>query len=1062
LQLDEDDEIISYSSSYSSSKRKKINDSDSEEVLAPNSDSENEMIFNDKNNKARRAVSDLTSVTKDNNQNLEMKNSLSQEYNPTYLETQMISSPDFNHFDSSNENDQNNISQDYIETQISSQLSNISDTKNNRFIETQNIQSHSQESMIFSPPRTQVETQKLPNSQDYILISPTDNHHLVETQKISSQEELTSPGNLLQFTETQKITSPSPDEILLSPRIQKIIRSSKKESLENDDDLFIERNDQFRDSQIRSSQGAELLSPDNNFNPELDMETQKLEFDFGSPSAYRKPNIIEQTIPTQKIPSQESVIFSPKMLFNDTHKVELSEEPENGQEAREKSQNKKENLPLEIEASHLKKHFDSKNNQQDIDSINNIILNSKLNLDDSKDLLADINQDIDPINNTQEDQDQSPTNSQYCSDNPLFSPEPLSPEFNIFKKRKDKNTDLPVDNKIDSEMNTNIINESDSDKENEDNMKNNNQNNINTPIMNKNKNGNSNKILDNELLTKTPDSDFNKNSTVASPLEYELNELNSSILMDQMLKDENYPKPINTNSNIFTEIHSKSFMENETNEENIINNFIENYLNKTKLFDDFNNKNFQTSATDNILSGLKEHGSLDKMNPRKKRKKGKDIMSNSSQESNDKQELFWSSPIPVLKARTSDDLSLLSEREIKDDDLGKAFLDLSLDNNKFNNEKDDTSNTSNDHNKLSSLFDSNNLNDTSGLIVSPSSNTQTPDNKFPNIYIDISDKKKQHGHSFLKKNSNNNDSSFINMDMDSKFEFIVSPNSSLIENTPTPFKPRYRNHKSNNTNNDDDDHHLKKIHPYVSNRSNPPTEPSSPKDIKEHSLNSKSFINVPIHSPGNLQNMLSSQSSNPRDFGIPSSIPKTISTISSFDENPLEDDIHNPLILPPDIEIADSLHFLVNQYEKGESILKNDNSNKYPSSSNSSKVYQPKKKYNFIGVVVHVNDIDTIQPRNKNKAVNIFDTTDNSIYISSVLISDSTRSFFPVIFWRNNSNWIEKISKGDIILFVNFTLSNFKKKVMANTVGWGNNNYSSRFFIIKNINDKSFSYLNGK
>ncbi|ORX77833.1 hypothetical protein BCR32DRAFT_270421 [Anaeromyces robustus] len=218
--------------------------------------------------------------------------------------------------------------------------------------------------------------------------------------------------------------------------------------------------------------------------------------------------------------------------------------------------------------------------------------------------------------------------------------------------------------------------------------------------------------------------------------------------------------------------------------------------------------------------------------------------------------------------------------------------------------------------------------------------------------------------------------------------------------------------------------------------------------------------------------MLSSQTSNPRDLGIPSSIPKTISTISSFDESPIED-LHYPMILPSDIEIVNSLDTLIKQYPKDQSLQKsyshsqiNENENPNPNimitnsnfnSTSNNNIYKPKKKYNFIGIIVQIDSIKRVQPKNQ---TDIFDTNDRSIPISSILISDPSRSLFPVIFWRNNSNWIEKFSLGDIVLFINFTLSNFKNKIMANTVGWGNNNYSSRFYILKNINSKSSLNIN--
>lgn len=534
-------------------------------------------------------------------------------------------------------------------------------------------------------------------------------------------------------------------------------------------------------------------------------------------------------------------------------------------------------------------------------------------------------------------------------------------------------------------------------------------------------------MLDRESLTKTPDSEFNKNS------ELQELEINTSMLINNMNENENenYPKFVKTDSNIFVDNHSQSFIENETLEENIINNFIEEYLNKTNILENFNNN----IIPGNILDGLKTDSPNKKIKTKKKLK-GKESLSGSSQESSENNYLFYSSPIPVLKNRNSDDLSSLSEKEIKID-LEPAFDELSLDN-KLHNE-----NESNE--KVSNLMDINKLN-TSGLIVSPS-HVQTPNNSIPVLIKESSNKKKEP--SFL--NHPNKDRSFINLGNNSEFS-ISSESYNNIMNTPTPINPNFifneKDEKSQINKITDNNNYLK-VNTHKTVQTNPTAGPSTP---KEHSLNSLSFINVPKHSPEKLQYMLSSESSNPKDFGLPSSIPKTISSISSFEDNLLEEDKHYPIILPPDIEIVDSLKILVKQYEKD---IAYQESQEYKSATQNSNTYKYKKKYNFIGLVVQVNNTESLQPKNKNKNINIFDSTDNSIQISSVNISDQTHSFFPVMFWRNYSNWNEKISVGDVVLFINLTLSKFKNKVMANTIGWGNNSYSSRFYIIKNINSKS-------
>ncbi|OUM65226.1 hypothetical protein PIROE2DRAFT_7765 [Piromyces sp. E2] len=1110
LQLDDYDSIITDSNAYSSSKRKKIDhsDSDSDEIFARQSDDENGgKSNNNNNNKSRRTVSDLTSNSnhKDKNKCNELKNSLSQECNPMMLDSQNLNSPEF----ISPINEERNKNQNYMETQIVSQTtSQITNIKENKILDTQKISSLSQESIIFSPPNRS-DNQKLQQSQEYMFISPSDTHQFMGTEKMSSQkEELISPRNN-QYNESPKILSPEDD--LLSPRTQQLIETQKIELDENDDDIIMEKKEYYMETQRMSSQGEELLSPENNFENELNIETQKIELDTQSPLSTRNNVDLNQIqlITTQKVSSQDVDLLSPKNnIFADTQNVlssearinydvdmAISDDESNSQSHSSQSKSsmkspdlllpkinlnqkyplskrikykkhgketpiidktvspinflsptldlllpenntliegqkklsQNEALPLEIEEDyHIEKSYlqenekENKKSNKDPDNASYFCLNSRLNNDqenifdeksiDNIKLLPSQNDDI-----IQEDIDQSINNSQCSSNNPLFSPrysqeDPLSPELIDIKKGNNFHSIANKENVNSNKINVTEIHNIDLDKENEDNIKNKNIN----DILDKNK------IQESEMITKTPDFEFMKES-----IEPPENHSNNSLL-----KNENFQQLVKTNSNIFTDNNSKSLLENEKIEDGIINSVFEEYYNKTNIPDYFNDSIF----TGNILDELKSNSSLDKIN-KKKKLKGKEIMSGSSQESSDNNNLFYSSPIPVYKARNSDDLSLLSEKEIKEE-LGHAFGDLSLDN-KLNNENESNEKASTSLDKLN----------TSGLIITPGQ-VQTPNNKIPTISLikETSDKKKHP----LYLNNSNKDDSFINMNNNTE---IISPESSLIMNTPTPIDINYTYNTKNqrfyiNKNKNNENNNLLNVNTY---KSNSLASSSSPKKVKDHSLNSLSFINIPKHSPGKLQQMLSSQSSDPRDFGIPSSIPKTISSISSFED--IEEGKRSTIILPSNIEIVDSLEFLAKEYEKNVSTQESqgyDNKNK-----NSIRTYKPKKKYNFIGIVVHINNIDSIQPRNQNKTVNIFDNTDKSIQISSVLISDQSRSFFPVIFWRNNSNWVEKISVGDIILFINFSLSKFKNKVMANTVGWGNNNYSSHFYVIKNINSRS-------
>ncbi|ORX46374.1 hypothetical protein BCR36DRAFT_356915 [Piromyces finnis] len=1072
LQLDDYDSVIINSNVFSSPKRKKINnsESDSDEVLASESDEETPNI----NNKSRRTVSDLTSNTKTKNKYNEIKNSLSQEYNPIFLESPSIGSPEFNNFISPH-NKEKSKDKSYIDTQISTQMI---DAKDNKYMDTQKIPSQSQESIIFSPihlnklenqkqqqsqesitfspiPINKLENKKQQQSQDFIFISPSDIHRYMDTQKIASQEEeLISPRSN-QYNVSPKILSQ--DEIL-SPRMQQLIET-QKELLENADEVMIEEHEGM------SSQGKELLSPENNFGQELNTETQKMEINIESPLSNRNNISLNQIISN----SQELDLLSPDndMLLS----PELKKAKSNASGNLKISSNKdldshfhsnqiknsiktpdlllpktnlysqtKLNAPENKDKTPIYTPNKKENNLMDQNKNIMSYFNISSNLNKDQEQIIDdksMNQDIEEIKISQnqndeiiqEDQDQSINNSQCSSTNPLFSPrlyqdDLLSPEIII---KVNDNSITVNKEKIDEneKVNTKIY-ENDIEKKNNE-IKDNPLNNV-----------SKNKMIEKKLLTKALDIEYNKNNS-----EYELH---SPVISHFISKNENYPELVKTDSNIFIDNPSKSFIENETYEENIINNFIEEYLDKTNIFDNLN----ENIITENILDDLKVNSSREILN-KKKGLNNKEIVSIPSQKSSDSNYIFYSSPIPVLKPRDSDDLSLLSEKEIKED-LGPAFGDLSLDN-KLNNENES-------NRKFSNLSDTNKLNDISGLIVSPS-HAKTPINKFSNTSFnkEIHDKTKHPSDS-----NNYKDNSFINIGINP--EFIISPEHSFVMSTPTPFVQNYifnskdQSIQINKSKINENSIIVNKNLNESSNKiipSNSSTSPSTQKEINGHSLNSMTFINAPNHSPSKLQNMISSQSSNPRDFGLPSSIPKTISSISSFEDNPLEEDKYYPMILPPDIEIVDSLDFLVKQYEVE---LQTNQTFKNEQPFNNFKNYKPKKKYNFIGVVVHKNNTDTIQPKDKSKAINIFDSTDTSIRISSVLISDQSHSFFPIIFWRNNSSWVEKITVGDIILFVNLTLSKYKNKVMANTVGWGNNNYSSRFFIIKNINGKSTINLN--
>jgi len=355
LQLDEYDSIISNSNGYSSSKRKKIDnpDSDSDEVYAPQSDDEIEKEKeNNANYNTRRTFSDLTSnknkniytdnadsdsydemyaSKKDNEKGEKSINNIrktvsdltfskkdknkynSQDYNPIFLDSQNLSSSEFNNFISPN----NEKNKDYLETQIISQNTDI---KDNKYIETQKIPSLSQESLIFTPNK--LENQNQQQSQEYMFISPSDIHRYMETGKTSSQgEELLSPKMNQYNNESSKMLSPEGE--LLSPRMKQLIET-QKESLENDDEIMMEGNDYYAENQGMSSQGRELLSPENNFENELNTETQKIVIDFESPLSNRNNINLNQMqmIETQKIPSQDQDLKSPKYnIFSDTQKI---------------------------------------------------------------------------------------------------------------------------------------------------------------------------------------------------------------------------------------------------------------------------------------------------------------------------------------------------------------------------------------------------------------------------------------------------------------------------------------------------------------------------------------------------------------------------------------------------------------------------------------------------------------------------------------------------------------------------------------------------------------------
>jgi hypothetical protein len=1006
LQLDDYEEIIYNSDSYSSNKRKKLDDSNTDEIYALDSDIENEII-NDKITKVRRTVSDITSSNKNKTKNNFENKFLSQENNPKTRH-------------SHNKNTNEKV-QEYIETQILSQNNNNFDCNENKLEATQKLPSQSQESIISSPPlnhqHLDAETPK--STQELILLSPT--------QKISSQE-LLSPKNYIMnespkisssvhsqskaerndsFIETQKITS---QEILFDTQKIQLPEFDTNRDLDFDFGLDDASNTNSINSK-NSLKSPNLISPDKNF-----ANSKSPNLNFNHPTKINKQNI--EILEKDRTPKhlinntpESPDFFSPTLNMDtlpstETQKI-YSEESEI--------------LPLN-QSFNLRKNIknrEGKNNiivlDKDIDNGSYFSLNSKLN--DNKDPSTDkksLNQDIENIKLLPSQNDdlifspeRSINNSQGSSNNPLFSP-PLyqdninSPEFNKEKDESNLIIAIDEDDKGADADTTRIY-----------------ENNL--------KNNNDDKISGVDLLIKSPDLDFNKNITSPG---YSFNDLVYN-------KDENCPKLTKTKSNnIFKENLSKSFIENETNEEIIINNFIENYLDRTNIFDNCS----KILPIENILADLDKSNKQYNINIKVK---GEENQLNSNQIINDNKNIFNSSPIHPIKPNDNS-FFLLSEKEAKDD----LDQDLSL-SNKYNDGKSFKSYFS--KKQVSSLSD------TSGLIIT---SIKTPNNKFSNSSDnEVLDKNVVYTN-HNRKNNLNAESSFIKIKNNSSEEGdIVSQesSSSFIANTPTPFKPKYINNNANNNkyiiNNQSEEPNI------CNNDSNHTNQITSPKNIKDHSLNSLSFINVPDRSPGKLQIILSAKSSNPKDYEFPNSIPTTISSISSFEESPIDSDVCHPLILPTNIEIIKSLKLLNDQYQNDQKNLENGNLS-FNSSVNSINISKVKKKYNFMGIIVQINNIETVYPRNKNKVINIFDSNEQSILISSVTISDSSYTFFPVIFWRSNSDWINRISTGDIILFVNFTLTKYRNKVMANTVGWGNNNYSSKFYIIKNINDKNAINLN--